>query len=203
MLCTDPPYFVLDENWDTFKDKQDFLTFTENWLNKIMPKVKKNTGRIYISFAHDYIFDLYNIFSKYNNYGFTFFGQIIWVKKNNNQKFNRKAYRLTFEPIFYLYGKDCKDLNFYEFGEIQSNVWEIAIPQSNFKEGKYHPTQKPIELYRRIIETGSNENDLILDCFAGSGTSGVVCKQINRNCILIEKEEKYIDIIKGRINNVD
>ena len=203
LLCTDPPYFVLDEAWDTFKDKQDFLTFTENWLNKIMPKVKKNTGRIYISFAHDYIFDLYNIFSKYNNYGFTFFGQIIWVKKNNNQKFNRKAYRLTFEPIFYLYGKDCKDLNFYEFGEIQSNVWEIAIPQSNFKEGKYHPTQKPIELYRRIIETGSNENDLILDCFAGSGTSGVVCKQINRNCILIEKEEKYIDIIKGRINNVD
>ena len=94
LLCTDPPYFVLDENWDTFKDKQDFLTFTENWLNKIMPKVKKNTGRIYISFAHDYIFDLYNIFSKYNNYGFTFFGQIIWVKKNNNQKFNRKAYRL-------------------------------------------------------------------------------------------------------------
>jgi len=202
LLCTDPPYYVLSESWDVFDSKHDFLGFTEKWLNAVMPKIK-DTGRMYISFAHDYVFDLYNIFLKHNFYDFNFYGQIIWVKKNNNQKFNRKGYRLTFEPIIYLYGKNAENLNFTEYGEIQSNVWEIAIPQSNFKEGKFHPTQKPQELYRRIIETGSVENDLVLDCFAGSGTTGIVCKELSRKCILIEKEQKYIDIIKGRVNNVD
>ena len=201
LLCTDPPYFVLDENWDTFKSYDDFLIFTEKWLNIVIPKIK-NTGRLYISFPCDFKFDLYNILKKNNFYNFIFGNEIIWVKRNNNQMSNKKNYRYQYESILYLYGKNADKLNFTEYGEIQSNVWEIAIPQSNFKEGKFHPTQKPKELYRRIIETGSIENDLILDCFAGSGTTGVICKELNKNCILIEKEKKYIDIIKGRINNV-
>jgi len=201
LLCTDPPYFVLDENWDTFKSYDDFLIFTEKWLNIVIPKIK-NTGRLYISFPCDFKFDLYNILKKNNFYNFIFGNEIIWVKRNNNQMSNKKNYRYQYESILYLYGKNADKLNFTEYGEIQSNVWEIAIPQSNFKEGKFHPTQKPKELYRRIIKTGSIENDLILDCFAGSGTTGVICKELNKNCILIEKEKKYIDIIKGRINNV-
>ena len=203
LLCTDPPYFVLNKEveWDIFKSYDDFLIFTEKWLNIVIPKIK-NTGRLYISFPCDFKFDLYNILKKNNFYNFIFGNEIIWVKRNNNQMSNKKNYRYQYESILYLYGKNADKLNFTEYGEIQSNVWEIAIPQSNFKEGKFHPTQKPKELYRRIIETGSIENDLILDCFAGSGTTGVICKELNKNCILIEKEKKYIDIIKGRINNV-
>ena len=204
LLCTDPPYFVLnkEESWDLFDSYKEFLEFTEAWLLRVVEKVKK-TGRIYISFPCDYKYDLYNIIKKHNFFGFTFGNEIIWVKRNNNQMSNKKNYRFQYESILYLYGEKADKLNFKEYGEIQSNVWEIATPQSNFKEGKYHPAQKPIELYKRIISTGSNEKDLVLDCFGGSGTTGIVCKQLNRNCILIEKDKKYLDIIRGRINELD
>jgi len=202
MLCTDPPYYVLNEEWDTFESTDDYFRFTEDWINVVMPKIKKNTGRIYISFGFDYMFELYNILKSHNFYDFTFYGALIWVKRNNTALFNRKAYRFNYEPIFYLYGKNVEKLNFLEFNDIQQNVWDIATPQTNFKEGKVHPAQKPIELYRRIITTGSKVNDTILDCFAGSGTTGVVCKNENRNCILIEKDKKYIEIIKQRVKMV-
>jgi len=65
-----------------------------------------------------------------------------------------------------------------------------------------HPTQKPVALFEYLIKTYTNENDLVLDNCAGSGTTGVACKNLNRNFILIEKEEKYIDIIKERLNNI-
>lgn len=69
-------------------------------------------------------------------------------------------------------------------------------------EGKYHPTQKPITLYRWLIKTFSNENDLVLDPCMGSGTTGIACKIENRNFIGIEKEEKYYNIATERIENV-
>ena len=96
-------------------------------------------------------------------------------------------YRFAYEPIFYLYGKQADVLNFppETYGETQSNVWTIATPQSNFKEGKYHPAQKPIELLERIIATGSKEGGTVLDPFAGSGTTGVAAKKLKRDFILI------------------
>lgn len=200
LLNTDPPYMILDEKWDTFVNKENFLDFTEKWLKAVIPKVK-DTGRIYISFSQWFQYDFYNILLKNNFFDFIFKQNIIWYYKNNNQPSNRKEYRYMYEPIFYLYGKNAKPLNFTAdtYGETQQNVWEIASPQSNFTEGKVHPAQKPIELYKRIIQTGSFENDSVLDCFAGSGTTGMICKQLKRNCILIEKDSDNIQIIRGRI----
>ena len=200
LLNTDPPYKILQEDWDEFESKQLFLDFTEKWLKAVMPKVKK-TGRVYISFSQWYQYDFYEILKKNDFFGFNFKQNIIWYYKNNNRPSNRKEYRYMFEPIFYLYGKDADVLNFTAdtYGETQQNVWEIATPQSNFKEGKFHPAQKPLELYRRIVKTGSKEGDTVLDCFAGSGTTGVICKELNRKVILIEKEIENVKIIKGRI----
>jgi site-specific DNA-methyltransferase (adenine-specific) len=62
-----------------------------------------------------------------------------------------------------------------------------------------HPTQKPVSLCEYLIKTYTNEGDLVLDNCAGSGTTGVVCKNFNRNYILIEKEPEYIDIINKRL----
>lgn len=62
-----------------------------------------------------------------------------------------------------------------------------------------HPTQKPVELLEYLIKTYTNEGDLVLDNCAGSGTTGVACKNLNRNFILIEKEPEYCDIIKERV----
>jgi len=62
-----------------------------------------------------------------------------------------------------------------------------------------HPTQKPVKLFEYLIKTYTNENDIVLDNCAGSGTTGIACLNTNRNYILIEKEEEYVKIIKKRI----
>ena len=67
---------------------------------------------------------------------------------------------------------------------------------------RVHPTQKPVELMEWIIKNYTNENDTILDCFMGSGSTGVACKKLNRNFIGIEIDEKYFKIAEERINNV-
>jgi len=80
---------------------------------------------------------------------------------------------------------------------------ELRFPSSWQKfncEVGLHPTQKPVALFEYIIKTYSNEGELILDNCAGSGTTGVACQNLNRNYILIEKEQEYIDIINQRLN---
>jgi len=73
----------------------------------------------------------------------------------------------------------------------------IEIPS----EGKTaHPTQKPVALFEYLIKTYTNEGDIVLDNCAGSGTTGVAAKNLNRRFILIEKEQKYVDIINKRLN---
>ena len=69
------------------------------------------------------------------------------------------------------------------------------------RRGSVHPTQKPVPLMEYLIKTYTNENETVLDFTAGSGSTGVACKNLNRNFILIEKEQKYIDIINERLNN--
>ena len=81
-------------------------------------------------------------------------------------------------------------------GNYPKTTLEIANPSN---KGNLHPTQKPVALFEYLIKTYTNEGDLVLDNCAGSGTTGVACKNLNRNYILIEKEPKYIDIIKKRI----
>jgi site-specific DNA-methyltransferase (adenine-specific) len=70
------------------------------------------------------------------------------------------------------------------------------------RQDQLHPTQKPVPLFEYLIKTYSNENDLILDNCAGSGTTGVAAFNTNRNCIMIEKELEYCDIIKNRMNEL-
>jgi len=74
---------------------------------------------------------------------------------------------------------------------------------SDDQKGKLHPTQKPVALFEYLIKTYTNEGDLVLDNCAGSGTTGVACKNLNRTFILIEKEQEYIDIINKRLFSLD
>lgn len=66
---------------------------------------------------------------------------------------------------------------------------------------KLHPTQKPLSLLEYLVKTYTKEGDTVLDFCMGSGTAGVVCKRLGRNFIGIEKEDKYFEIAKERINN--
>jgi site-specific DNA-methyltransferase (adenine-specific) len=69
------------------------------------------------------------------------------------------------------------------------------------KESGLHPTQKPVALMEYLIKTYTNEGETVLDFTMGSGTTGIACKNLNRNFIGIEKDEKYFEIAKNRIEN--
>jgi site-specific DNA-methyltransferase (adenine-specific) len=69
------------------------------------------------------------------------------------------------------------------------------------QKGKQHPTQKPVALMEYLIKTYTNEGETVLDFAMGSGSTGVACKNLNRNFIGIEMDNKYFDIAKERIDN--
>ena len=76
---------------------------------------------------------------------------------------------------------------------------QSILPFSSVWKKGMHPTEKPVELFEWLIKSYSNENDLVLDNCAGSGTTGEACLNTNRNFILIEKNENYYEMIKKRI----
>lgn len=77
------------------------------------------------------------------------------------------------------------------------SVWNYDMA----KRCAVHITPKPIDLLINIIKHTTDENDMVLDCFAGSGTMGYACLQTKRKCVLIEKEEKYCNYIKEKLEN--
>lgn len=83
----------------------------------------------------------------------------------------------------------------YNNQKIHHSVWNYDIAE---KIG--HITPKPVELIKNVVLHSSNEGDLVLDCFAGSGTTGAACQCLNRNCVLIENDNRYIPIIEERLN---
>ena len=82
----------------------------------------------------------------------------------------------------------------------QTDVWN-DINFYDRKVKKIHPTQKPVPLIERIIRASSNEGDVVLDPFMGSGSTGVACKNLNREFIGIEKDKTYFELSKDRIAN--
>jgi site-specific DNA-methyltransferase (adenine-specific) len=79
------------------------------------------------------------------------------------------------------------------------SVWSISTPSKTEKQFGKHPTQKPLQLLKRIILSSTNENDLILDPFTGSSTTGVIAKKYNRKFIGIDKFEDYLNLSIKRI----
>ena len=82
-----------------------------------------------------------------------------------------------------------------------SDVWSVPLVSGNSKERTSHPAQYPKKLIERIIKASSNEEDLVLDPFMGSGTTAVVAKQHNRNFVGYETNKDYLSIMKKRLKN--
>ena len=86
-------------------------------------------------------------------------------------------------------------------GKQMKDVWTMTAPSKGEKEHGKHPTQKPIDLLHRLIEAASNEGDMVLDAFNGSGTTGVACIETKRNYIGIELDREYIKLSKKRFKS--
>lgn len=122
------------------------------------------------------------------------------VNSNLNYLSNAKEYFATFvkqsKPVF-----NSKYDNGDYFIPVNEETDTYFYPIVHGKERTKHPTQKPEKLMEELILKHSNEGMLVLDCFMGSGTTGVACQNTGRNFIGIEKEQEYFDIAKQRILN--
>ena len=121
----------------------------------------------------------------------------LWVKITTGQ--SKECIGITYQKEFNRFNKwggdrSPRDCNF-------TNVWSFLPPtQSSSKPGIEHPTGKPIEIMKRLVEMLTPEGGTVLDPFCGSGTTAVACKELGRNYICIEKEKEYFDIACDRIS---
>ena len=124
--------------------------------------------------------------------------EAIWLSKTNKYFFDLDAVRIPFDKETKEIYKRDKRLNpeSIEKGKNPTNVWEIGRLNGNSVERVGHPTQKPIGLIRRFVKSLSYPDSIVLDFFAGSGTTGRVCIEEGRNSILVDsdpKSKKYFD----------
>ena len=124
--------------------------------------------------------------------GFKFQNLLVWVKNNATPN---KWYMQQAEFILMLRKGKEKYINFMG----TSNIFSYP----NIIGNKYHPTEKPVELMEDLIVNSTNEGDIVLDPFMGSGTTCVAAKRINRKYVGIEIEQKYFDIAEQRLNQED
>jgi site-specific DNA-methyltransferase (adenine-specific) len=87
-------------------------------------------------------------------------------------------------------------------GKLPTDVWWHTIVSPTGKEKTGYPTQKPIGILRRIIQASSKEEDVVLDFFAGSGTTGVVANMLSRRFVLVDQNPEALEVIKQRLDGV-
>jgi DNA modification methylase len=214
-IITDIPYFqVVENDWDNqWRDLSDYLDWCNSCFNYCYNLLKEN-GSLLIFTGRQYNRKICNELDK------TFYEKriIIWARKRAFNNTRGKALASGYEPICY-YTKDEKNYTFnnikikvdskrpeYTTGYLKdgitlSDVWsDIPALPHNSKEKVNHPTQKPIKLMERCVEMITNEGDTVLDFCMGSGSTGVACKNLNRNFIGIELDKTYFDIAEKRIN---
>lgn len=193
LIITDPPYFqgmTCNGKKGEFNDLAICKPFFVE-LAKEFQRVLKKTGKFYIFCDwRGYAF-YYPIFAEY----LPIRNLVVWNKMSGMGN----MYNYQHELIMYGTIKP--------YNQPGSNIWNIPGYTSQTARKKYgekvHPTQKPLDVIRKIILDGSKENDLVLDCFIGSGTTAQVCIEEGRNYIGSEISEKYYEITKQRIKEAE
>lgn len=156
----------------------------EDWLPYLYEVLKDN--------SHCYIMingrNLCDLQKKAEKVGFKFQNLLVWDKGNATPN---QYYMQAVEFILMLRKGGAKRIN--NMGT--KNIIRIPNPVGK----KVHPTEKPVELMKILIENSTNENDIVFDPFMGSGTTGVACNELNRNFVGIDIDDKYFKIAEERI----
>ena len=209
LIITDPPYNIGQENkrtkvgnvimtnkeawgeWDDYEPAEFELFFT-NYLKECFRILKRGGAMYCFSAREDNGFYIH----KAVDIGFTYLNSLAIVKDNPLPHFAKTNFRSAFELCFYVCkGDKPKTFNFISQQECV-NVYRYLI---GIKDTE-HPTEKPLNFFRRLIKISSNEGDLVFDGFMGSGTTAVASKQLNRNFIGFEISKEYCKIAQNRLN---
>ena len=225
LLIVDPPY-NLNKNFHGGKFKktnnEEYTKYCESFIEALMPKLKQ-TASIYVCCDWESSLVLGSVIQKY----FILRNRITWQREKGRGA--RKNWKNSMEDIFfatvsddYVFNlnnvmqrrkvlapykengkpKDWKEENGIKFRDTcPSNFWDdIAVPYWSMPENTAHPTQKPEKLIAKLILASSNKNSLVLDPFAGSGTTAVVAKKLGRKYIGIEKNPLYCAWAESRLD---
>ncbi|MDK7259636.1 site-specific DNA-methyltransferase [Gardnerella vaginalis] len=191
LVVTDPPYNVNYEGSagkiknDNMEDDKFYQFLFNSFVN--MEQAMADDASIYVFHADT---EGLNFRKAFQDAGFYLSGCCIWKKPS--LVLGRSPYQWQHEPC--LYGWKKKGKHKWYAGRKETSVWEFEKSKKNAD----HPTMKPIALLAYPIKNSSMTNSLVLDPFAGSGSTLIACEQTGRICYAIELDEKYCDVIVKR-----
>ena len=221
MIFADPPYFLSNNgitcssgrmvsvnkgNWDKALSVNDKYEFNRKWIHECY-RILKDEGTIWISGT---LHNIYSIGMALEEEGFKILNNITWQKTNPPPNLACKTFTHSTETILWA-KKDLKKVkytfNYSLMKELNNNkqmkdVWTTSLTKPSEKKNGRHPTQKPLEILERIILASTNENDLILDPFCESSTTGIAAAKLKRNYIGIDNEKEYLDLSIRRYKEI-
>lgn len=222
MVFADPPYFLsnggisnsggkvvsVDKgNWDKIDSLEAKHEFNRIWLRKVKRVLKPN-GTIWVSGS---LHNIYSVGMALEQEGYKIMNNITWQKTNPAPNLSCRYFTHSTETILWARKKDKKARHFFNYelmkemngGKQMKDVWTGALtPRSEKTFGK-HPTQKPEYVLEKVILASTKKEDMVLDPFVGSGTTGVVAKRLGRKFIGIDFEKDYLEIAKERLENTN
>ena len=213
MIFADPPYFLSGDgiscsggkmvsvnkgDWDKKIGIEEKHQFNRKWI-RLCYNILKDEGTIWISGT---LHNIYSIGMALEQEGFKIINNITWRKLNPPPNISCRYFVHSTETILWA-KKDIKKakhkFNYQLMKELNGgkqakDVWESSLTKPSEKKYGKHPTQKPEVILEKLILASTDEGDLILDPFNGSGTTGIVANKLNRKYIGIDLEKEYLDL---------
>lgn len=226
LIFADPPYNLqlegelwrpnltkvaaVDDDWDQFDSFSQYDRFTYEWLTACR-RVLKPTGTLWVIGSYH---NIYRVGRILQDLKFWFLNDVIWVKSNPMPNFSGVRFTNAHETLLWAqkekgaqYTFNYQAMKALNDGLQMRSDWYIPIctGKERLKDEtgeKAHTTQKPEALLYRVILSSSNPNDVVLDPFFGTGTTGAVARRLHRHFIGVEVEEKYARLAMERLKNV-
>lgn len=226
MIFADPPYFlssgsfscqngkmvsVKKGDWDLSKGFQEDFNFHLNWIKECR-RVLKPHGTIWISGTYHSIYQCGFILQ---NTKYHILNDITWFKPNAAPNLSCRFFTASHETLIWA-RKEKKAKHVFNYQEMKDgnwsedefkkpylqmrSVWSMGTPKKEEKQFGKHPTQKPLDLLRRIVLSSTKEGDIILDPFTGSSTTGVAANAHKRKFVGIDSDKNYLDLSLQRLN---
>lgn len=229
LIFADPPYLLSNDgitcyagkmvsvnkgSWDKSSGFDNDLEFHKEWISQCK-RILKPEGSIWISGTYHSIYQCGFLLQKL---GFHILNDIVWYKPNAAPNLSRTVFAASHENLIWARkDKNIKNVFNYELmkntefkedifkneNKQMRSVWAISTPKPSEKVFGKHPTQKPLELLKRIITASTCDNSIILDPFNGGGTTGIAAKMIgNRKYIGIDINNEFLELTIKRYNSI-
>jgi site-specific DNA-methyltransferase (adenine-specific) len=229
MIFADPPYFlssgtftcqngkmvsVKKGDWDLSNGLKKNFDFHMSWITACKNVLKKD-GTIWVSGTYHSIYQC-GVALQAN--GFHILNDIAWFKPNAAPNLSCRFFTASHETLIWarkeknsrhLFNYDIMKNNDWKEDQIKKqglqmrSVWSINTPKPIEKKFGKHPTQKPFDLLKRVILASTKRNDLILDPFTGSSTTGLAAYLYGRSFIGIDTEKEYLDLSVKRFEELN